>query len=280
MAVIDRSEVPVPPATTCRLEVARRRRDGADARVDGFDGFDVPVHEGMTLLDALCWSQLHRDPTLTVRHSCLHASCGTCGMRVDGREQLACVCMLAGHGDTIRVQPLENLPAVSDLVVEMGPFYERLPAEHPLIRVSDALPDARPPAGHDAYGRLEDCIECALCFSACPVAGSDFVGPAALQAAHRLLQEPRGAAPADVLAWAARPQGVWQCTTCRACVDACPVGIAPLDAIVDLRRALVERGEIEPLLAQTLQKVARQGNAYGKSARTRARWTSELDFAI
>jgi succinate dehydrogenase/fumarate reductase iron-sulfur protein len=227
-----------------------------------FDEFDVPIEGCATVLDALRWIQLHRDPSLSLRHSCLHASCGTCGVRVNGKEELACVSSLAEHGDDIRVEPLANLPVVTDVVVDMRPFYDRFSGEHPLVRLSDSVT------------RLDDCIECAICVSACPVAGPEtgFVGPAALAAAARSPEVP--------LAWVNRPEGVWQCTTCKACVDRCPAGIEPMKAIVDMRRALVERGDVDPLLQQALQNVATQGNSFGKSARRRARWTSELDFAI
>ena len=281
MAVIDRHR----PGTddhasaTCRLRIARSQRDGGDLHVDEFD---VPAHEHMSVLDALHWVQLHCDPTLSLRHSCLHASCGTCGMRVNGHEQLACVCMLADLGDEITVEPLANLPVQTDLVVDMDPFYDRFPGDHPILRVSEALPDARPPAGHDAYLRLEDCLECGLCLSACPIAATNpaFVGPAALSAAGRLLEEPRGSDREDVITWAGRPEGVWQCTTCMACVTACPVGIEHMPAIIGMRGTLVEKGDVDPLLAQTLENFARQGNSYGKSSRMRARWAKPLDFTI
>src|SRR3974390_229245 len=102
---------------TCRLRIARSPGDSH------FDEFEGPVHEHMTLFDALRWIQLHADSTLVLRHSCLHASCGTCGMRVNGREQLACVCMLADYGEKVTVEPLGSLPVRADLVVDMDPFY-------------------------------------------------------------------------------------------------------------------------------------------------------------
>ena len=76
------------------------------------------------------------------------------------------------------------------------------------------------------------------------------------------------------------PEGVWLCTTCAACVEACPAGIEQMPTIIEMRRALVERGDVDPLLQRTLENVARQGNSYGKSARMRARWTKALDFTI
>lgn len=226
-----------PAAATVRLTVYRYKRgDGAER----FERFEVPAAECETVLDALRWIQLHRDPSLTLRHSCMHASCGTCGVRVNGREELACVCALAEQGEEIRVEPLANLPVLTDLVVEMAPFYERFRAEHPIIRASEALPGARVPDGHDAYVRLESCIECGLCLSACPVAATatDYLGPAALAAAARLIEEPRGADPEDVLAWANCDQGVWRCHVGLECTNVCPVEAIPAERIMALRREL------------------------------------------
>ncbi len=264
---------------TRRLHVYRH--DGGDGH-GHFDEFDVPVGPRTTLIEALRWIQLHRDSSLSLRHSCMHASCGTCGVRVNGRDELACVCALADYDGEIRVEPLANLPERSDVVVDMGPFYDRFPDEHPIIRVSEVLPAAQPPDEHEAFVRLEDCIECGICLSACPVGApaTGFVGPAALVAADRLLEEPRGSEREDVLAWLSRPEGVWQCTTCMACVSACPVGIEHLTPILGMRRTLIDRGDVDPLLQQTLQNFAAQGNSYGKSARRRARWTKGLGFEI
>jgi heterodisulfide reductase subunit C len=185
------------------------------------------------------------------------------------------VCGLAEHPGDLRVEPLANLPALSDVVVDMRAFYDRFPDAHPLIRAS-----GQPLAGDHPFVRLEDCIECGLCVSACPLAPATtgFVGPAALVAAARSLEEPRSTGREEVLAWINRPEGVWQCTTCMACVERCPAGIEPMNAIVGMRRALVERGDVDPPLQRTLRNFALQGNSFGKAARRRARWTTGLDF--
>jgi succinate dehydrogenase/fumarate reductase iron-sulfur protein len=239
-----------------RLRVFRYKRGGAQH----FDEFDVPVGPHTTVLDALRWIQLHRDATLTLRHSCLHASCGSCGMQVDGREELACVCQVREHGSQITVEPLANLPILTDLVVEMAGFFARLPHEHPIIRSSDPPPDVQhgdrmeahhaevllhhhhraAPLGAD-FMRLEDCIECGLCVSACPVASTSqrYVGPAALVAAERLLEEPRGARREDVLEWASRADGAWRCHVGFECTRACPADAIPAERIMALRRTLL-----------------------------------------
>jgi Fe-S oxidoreductase/nitrate reductase gamma subunit len=77
-----------------------------------------------------------------------------------------------------------------------------------------------------------------------------------------------------------KDETLWSCTTCGACVEACPVGIEHVPTIVELRRSLVEEGRMEPTLQQALQNLAQQGNSFGKSSRMRARWTKELGFVV
>ncbi len=145
---------------------------------------------------------------------------------------------------------------------------------------------------------LVTCTECGRCQAACPAwqAGQPLspkllvmdLRDHLLASAPRLLgsteQAPdRSGAPADsptLVPGVIQPQVVWSCTTCGACVEQCPVDIEHVDTIVDLRRALVDEGRMEPGLQEALQNIAQQGNSFGKSARMRARWTRGLDFAI
>ena len=225
-------------AETRRFRVFRSKRDDAKPR---YDSFDVPVGPRTTVLEALRWIQVHEDRTLALRHSCFHASCGTCGVTVNGREVLGCVTMVHDLGQTITVEPLANIPILADLVVDMEEFYERLPDETPVIRHSGFRPDAAPPDGIATYTRYEDCIECGLCLSACPVAATSdgYVGPAALAAAQRLLEEPRGTDPDRILDWADDPLGAWRCHAAFECTEACPSNVNPAARIMALRGVLV-----------------------------------------
>jgi succinate dehydrogenase / fumarate reductase iron-sulfur subunit len=225
-------------ARTTRLVVSRRK-EGDDPGALRYDTFDVAVGPSTTILDALVAIRRELDPTLTFRHSCFHASCGTCGMRVDGREGLACVTPVPTR-DEVTVEPLGNLPVVSDLVVDMNVFYDEFDeAGRPLVRADDLIPECAPAEGIDQVERYEDCIECGICLSACPVAGSDprYVGPAALAAAWRLIDEPRGRDPGPVLSLMDDEQGAWRCHLAWECSEACPSGVDPAAAIMRLRGA-------------------------------------------
>ncbi|HET7309127.1 MAG TPA: 2Fe-2S iron-sulfur cluster-binding protein [Actinomycetota bacterium] len=207
-----------------------------------FDMFDVPLTR--TVLEGLRWIQLHIDRTLAIRHSCMHASCGTCGVQVNGREALACVTPVDDLGATITVEPLANIPVLTDLVVDMREFVARFPDEIPSLRAAEQLPEATPLEGIDAYDRFEDCIECGLCLSACPVSATSdaYVGPAALAAAQRLLEEPRGADTDRVLEWADAPFAGWRCHAAFECTAACPSDVRPAERIMALRGRLGGRG--------------------------------------
>jgi succinate dehydrogenase / fumarate reductase iron-sulfur subunit len=208
-----------------------------------YDTYELPTIARTTVLDALRWIQIHRDRTLALRHSCFHASCGTCGLRVNGREALACVTAVRDLGREITVEPIANLPVLTDLVVDMREFFARFPEEHALVRESEFLPEAQPPEAIESFERYEDCIECGLCLSACPVVvtAERYVGPAALAWAERVVEEPRGAEVANLLAWADDPDGVWRCHAIFECTAACPSNVNPAARIMSLRGTLLGR---------------------------------------
>ncbi len=240
--LLDRSaEAPeAAPVPSRPFRILRHHR-GREPR---WDHYRAPVTSARTtVLDALTWIRAHLDPTLDVRHSCFHASCGTCGMRVNGRDVLACVTRLADLGPgEVTVEPLLNQPIVSDLVVDIEALYEAFDGVGlPLVRRSEAMGGSRPADGVDHLTRFEDCIECGLCVSACPIEASDaaYVGPGVLAAAWRVIDEPRDADPARAFALVDGDQGAWRCHLAFECSEACPSGALPAEQIMHLRRGLL-----------------------------------------
>ena len=229
---------------SARFRVSRSARGEVRSRRDDFD---VELEPGATVLDALLQIRLRHDPSLVVRHSCMHASCGTCGVRVNGREVLACDTKVAKlpAGRPIEVEPLANQRLVADLATDMVDFYARYEAVGmPLVRAAGVDAGIELPDGVKAFGRFENCIECGLCLSACPVArtSGEFIGPAALAAAARVVAEPRDRELGSVLALAAEPDSVWRCRDAMACTAVCPSAVDPAKALSTLRRHVAANG--------------------------------------
>ena len=219
---------------------------------------DVQVGEDTTVLDVL--EDLgRRDRTLMFRRSCHHGSCGTCACRINGRERLACTTRVLELGtDVVTVEPLDKLRRIGDLVADPADFFREYPAEWRTLRLSEANPEAQPPQEVTAFVRLENCIECGACVSACPV--EDFLGPAVLAGLNRerlnRLQagvgsdtpgppgggdgEPRerGNRERSLLDMAAGQRGVWMCQRALECSRVCPTAVYPARHIQDLRSEL------------------------------------------
>jgi len=232
------------PEQTITLRIWRT--PSASRSVAGFDEFTVRADpERDTVLDVVERAWAEADRTLVFRHACHHASCGTCTMRVDGRERLPCVTRLAdvwNGRSTLTLEPLRNVPIIADLAIDPEAHVERMAALGlPYVRTVE--PEVRADAGAldadvGAAERFEDCLECLACVSACPVASGDpeYLGPAVLAAADRLLEEPRGSDPARILALVDSDHGVWQCRSVWACSAVCPSDVGPAIRIMDLRR--------------------------------------------
>jgi succinate dehydrogenase / fumarate reductase iron-sulfur subunit len=199
-----------------------------------------------------------QDSTLLYRHACHHASCGSCGLRIDGRESLPCITPLAKFKTsnlTLRLEPLRNFPIIGDLLVDLQPFMQRLdsidlpqvrsvntPGETPIERIQLSTNEDIPEL-ITFSNMLENCIECGLCMSACPVVGSDaeYSGPALLAAAGRIAAEPRTRSVAEVLKQVDHDHGLWRCHGAYECTEVCPAGVDPAREIMSLRSQLLRK---------------------------------------
>jgi succinate dehydrogenase/fumarate reductase iron-sulfur protein len=202
--------------------------------------FNVHATDPMTVLDLLSEIQRAHDPSLAFRYSCRVAMCGTCGVRVDGRSALACRAVIPPNRDTVDVAPLAGLPVVRDLVVDMRPFWDQWARVIPWFMPAAGNVERLHPDSHET--RLVDhalgCISCGACYSTCEIAGggSDYLGPAALNRALALVADARDGAATERLRIVGGRGGVDRCHYVQGCTSACPVGLDPARAIVELRR--------------------------------------------
>jgi succinate dehydrogenase / fumarate reductase iron-sulfur subunit len=203
-----------------------------------FQSFQVTVNDRMSVLDGLEQIRLHQDTTLMYRHSCHHSACGTCALRINGSERLACTTrILTLETKTVVLEPLRGLACLGDLVVEMTDFYRDIEPTWSLLKPAEPIRGA---AGnsHDPPLRLEECIECGACLSACPAAhrGKAFMGPAALAALHHEIVKTSPDRKNALIVKAAAPNGEGLCERALSCSRVCPTQVYPARHIADLRR--------------------------------------------
>lgn len=187
--------------------------------------------ENATLLTILNHIKTKIDPTLTYSHGCRSGVCGSCAVRVNGREQLMCE-YKPSDGDV--VEPIRNTRVIRDLVVDSS-MVERF------NRAGMGWSESSK-ADHVSAEEMErietqsDCILCTSCYSACPVyaVNPDFIGPFALTRVWRYVNDPREDNCEAKMA-AVQTNGIWDCTLCGACVPVCPQSIAPMQDIKMLR---------------------------------------------
>jgi succinate dehydrogenase / fumarate reductase iron-sulfur subunit len=223
-------------------------------RISGTQEMTVTVPGEASVLDAL-EAAYRQDTSLVFRHSCHHASCGSCGMIINSQERLACITpinMVVGSNFVVHLEPLHNFPVIADLAVDSSSFLSKMEMINcPLIRKDESRITFHALLSRETkpFARFENCIECGLCVSACPIMATrpDHFGPAVLAAAGRLLQEPRGRSISQTLAAVKNPHGIWRCHSVFLCSDVCPVDVRPAEAIVELRRQLifVPKGEVK-----------------------------------
>jgi len=204
-----------------------------------FQGYAVPFHEDWVVLDALNYIKDKLDGSLSYRWSCRMGVCGSCGMMVNGEPQLTCAIFLSHClPGPIRVEPLRYFPVMRDLVIDMTDFMGKLQSVKPWIIRSEEKPlsqgeHLQTPEQLDIYKQFSMCINCMLCYAACPVYGLDpqFVGPAAIALAQRYNQDSRDQGTSARLDLLSQHEGIWGCTFVGECSKVCPKEVDPAGAI-------------------------------------------------
>ena len=221
-----------------QIELEILRYDPEKDAEPHFQTFSVPCHEDWVILDAINHVKDHMDSSVAYRWSCHMAVCGSCGMMVNGEAKLSCKAFVRDYPDKIRVEPMANFPIERDLVVVMDDFMEKLKEVKPYIipkeeKSVDQGEYLQTPLQLDAFKQYTLCINCLLCYSACPQYGlnSDFIGPAALALTYRYNQDSRDGGQKEREEVYASHDGVWECSFVGACSEVCPKHVDPAAAI-------------------------------------------------
>ncbi len=255
------------------LKVRRYQPESGDGAY--WQEFKVDLDPDLSVLDGLLQIRDRQDGSLVVRCSCKAAICGSCGMKINGSSTLGCKTQISeaheranrsepgrnrdapGGGAEeaarpILVEPMGNMPVIKDLVTDMeSTHWGKIRRVTPWLLPEGDPPEREyvvPPESMIDITQSMACIQCGACVSSClsMEVDPDFVGPAALAKAYRFVGDPRdGETKERLYDLAQDPHGIYDCTHCFSCIDACPKGVAPMDQIMRLRRLAGHDHEID-----------------------------------
>ncbi|MFA9425277.1 succinate dehydrogenase/fumarate reductase iron-sulfur subunit [Natronorubrum sp. A-ect3] len=236
---------------TVLIKVFRYDPEVADKQEPRFDDFHVPFKKGMTVLDAVMYARDTYDSSLTFRHSCRQAVCGSDAFFVNGKQRLGCKTQISELEHPVRIEPLPHQEVVKDLVVDMDHFYDQMHTVEPYFQSEDT-PDAsdleeqrQTRENREKVKMSTRCIWCGACMSSCNIAAgdNDYLGPAAINKAYRFAMDNRE--EDDIkehrLRILEQEQGVWRCQTQFSCTEVCPKDIPLTEHIQELKREAVKK---------------------------------------
>ena len=240
------------PEYTLRI----RRYDPQAGEAPHWDSHTVDLGATQSVLDAILKIKEDEDGSIGIRCSCQQAICGSCGVRMNGKPGLACNTHLEeaaqrnwnqpDEGEqekVITVEPMGNMPVIRDLIVDMDAVHwKKIRRVTPWLINKEPVPEREYIVPHENMVDVTQtmaCIQCGACVSDCLAMEVDplFVGPAASAKAYRFVGDPRDAQHAERLRDLSEdPHGIYDCTHCFNCIDACPKGVDPMNQIMRLRR--------------------------------------------
>jgi succinate dehydrogenase / fumarate reductase iron-sulfur subunit len=233
-----------------------------------FDSFEIPLKRWTTVLDALIYAKSYIDSSIGIRYSCRMASCGSCGMKINGIPKLACYTNISElEGDTVVCEPLPNFPHIRDLVTDFSQFFNHHKEMSPYIHNEKADIEAtvnreiqedllsefkQTPEDVEKYLQFSYCIRCGLCYSACPTVATDtkFPGPQALSQAYRYYADTRDNGDKERMNSIDNRHGIWRCHFAGSCSQVCPKGVDPALGIQLLRGHLMNFSKNEKKVAE------------------------------
>jgi succinate dehydrogenase / fumarate reductase iron-sulfur subunit len=225
-----------------------RRYSPESGEAPYWEEFEVDLDGKRSVLDGILQVKDRTDASIGIRCSCRAAICGSCGVRINGKPNLACHMHLDHAAENavdgvITVEPMGNMPVIKDLIVDMDAVHwKKIQRVTPWLLPDGPDPEREhivPPESMIDVTQTMACIQCGACVSDCLSMEVDplFIGPAALAKAYRFVGDPRDGQHYERLKDLSEdPHGIYDCTHCFNCIEACPKGVAPMSQIMRLRR--------------------------------------------
>ncbi|MFZ0202557.1 MAG: succinate dehydrogenase iron-sulfur subunit [Nitrososphaeraceae archaeon] len=268
----DTSEINLPRASDDTSDIVLNiYRGGPNQKPENsYDSYRVPVSRWTTVLDALIYAKERLDSSVAIRYSCRMASCGSCGMKINGIPRLACYTKISELGThTITCEPLPNFPLIRDLVTDFQEFFDHHKKIQPYIQNLHPDPSIdklsefeQTPQEVDEFLQFSYCIKCGLCYSACPTVATDtkFPGPQALAQAYRYFADSRDDAVEKRLSIVDDKHGIWRCHFAGSCSKVCPKGVDPALGIQMLRSHMMSITKKPKKRLAELRETSREGS--------------------
>ncbi|HEX2105373.1 MAG TPA: succinate dehydrogenase/fumarate reductase iron-sulfur subunit [Solirubrobacteraceae bacterium] len=234
-----------------------RRYDPESGEAPYWEEHTVELEPHRSVLEGILQAKARFDGSIGIRCSCRAAICGSCGVRINGQPGLAChthldIAQEYGRDGVIEVEPMGNMPVIKDLIVDMDAVHwKKIQRVTPWLINREPIPEREYIVPHENMVDVTQsmaCIQCGACVSDCLSMEVDpyFIGPAALAKAYRFVGDPRDAQQNERLRDLAEdPAGIYDCTHCFKCIEACPKGVAPMNQIMRLRRRAGDHGIVD-----------------------------------
>jgi succinate dehydrogenase / fumarate reductase iron-sulfur subunit len=225
-----------------------RRYDPESGEAPYWDEHTIELEPHRSVLEGILQAKGRFDGSIGIRCSCKAAICGSCGVRVNGQPGLACHTHLdkakrTSKDGVIEIEPMGNMPVIKDLIVDMDAVHwKKIQRVTPWLINKEPIPEREYIVDRESMVDVTQtmaCIQCGACVSDCLAMEVDplFIGPAALAKSYRFVGDPRDAEQRErLLDLAEDPHGIYDCTHCFKCIEACPKGVAPMNQIMRLRR--------------------------------------------
>ncbi len=235
------SAAPVQEQKMKTIVITRFDPDKDDGRRT--EEFTIPVDDDWKVLDAINYIKDEIDPSVSHRWSCRMAVCGSCGMMVNGEPTLTCKTALKDFPDRVVVEPLANFPVVRDLVVDLDGFMDKFKSVKPwIVRAKEEAASedfnekgtySQSPEQLATFKQFSMCINCMLCYSACPVVANEpeFLGPAAIALGHRYNLDSRDEGNEERNEIFRGEGTAFSCSFANECSEVCPKSVDPAAAV-------------------------------------------------